>query len=464
MSLLRATQQFTQRAISPGDFSTADVRYLSGNGLGSESGPSVRRSVGFPPVAQALQMIAGDCAKMPAMIYEVTELGRVAKRGHNVLDLIGLWGAPNEQSTTFELLFDWFFHALIWGRSAIYIERSGVTPVGLLPLLPDRTQPVWFEGKRYFETEVQGGGEAKRVQYIPNDDVLYLEFFNLNGLHPEHPVSIFRSTFEQAINASDFTSKFFSNGSQQGGILMAPPGASETALKNTEAAVKARADKDNWFRTLVLKDGFRWQSTTSSLRDATAVELDEATARHVARIYNIPPSKLGLKDTVSYNSLDQDNRQYLDSCLSSWLIQARSQFHRKLILPSAQAKYQVDYEIDALQWADAETKATIGDKGITGGWLEENTVRGWFNQPPKAKPVEPLDTGGAGEKLQDTALNGAQVSSLLEIIVLVGSGVIPKQAAKAMLAAAFPLMTDQQIAAIVDPVEIIKGQVAQNAN
>jgi HK97 family phage portal protein len=409
MSLLRASQKFTQRAITQIGNGLADVRFINNNGwCDDQKGPSVRRSVGFPPVAQALQMIAGDCAKMPAMVYEVTEAGRVAKRDHDVLNLIGLWGAPNEASTTFELLFDWFFHALIWGRSAIYIERSGPNPIGLLPLLPDRTCPCWYQGSRYFETEVQGDGEAKRIQWIPNDDVLYLEFFNVDGLHPEHPVRIFRSTFEQAINASDFTSKFFSNGSQQGGILMAPPGASETAIRNTETAVKARAEKENWFRTLVLKDGFRWQSTTSSLRDATAVELDEATARHVARIYNIPPSKLGLKDTVSYNSLDQDNRQYLDSCLSSWLIQARSQFHRKLILPSKQRRYQVDYEIDALQWADAVTKAQIAEKGIAGNWLDLNTVRGWFNQTPlvdppsqpapaqptaPAEPTMPTDTG-----------------------------------------------------------------------
>jgi HK97 family phage portal protein len=393
MSLLEFTQRYTRRAVTHIGGGTADVRFVNSSDLGDERGPSVRRSVGFPPVSQALQMIAGDCAKMPAMVYEVTDLGRVAKRKHEVLDLIGLWGAPNETSTTFEVLFDWFFHALIWGRSAIYIERNGATPVSLLPLLPDRTAPVWFQGKRYFQTEVQGEGEARIVEWIPNDDVLYLEFFNVDGLHPEHPVRIFRSVFEQAINAADFTSKFFSNGSQQGGILMAPPGASETAIKNTETAVKARADKENWFRTLVLKDGFRWQSTTSSLRDATAVELDEATARHVARIYNIPPSKLGLKDTVSYNSLDQDNRQYLDSCLSSWLIQARSQFHRKLILPSKQRRYQVDYEIDALQWADAVTKAQIAEKGIAGGWLDLNIVRRWFNQDP----VESEDTPDASD-------------------------------------------------------------------
>lgn len=403
MGLLAAARSMTRerRAVTELQGGTADVRYLQPNAWLDDSSPSITRVAGYPPVSQALQMIAGDCAKMPAMVFKQTADGRIPQRQHDLLSLIGLWGAPNQTDTSFDMLFDWFFHALLWGRSFIYVVRDGAKPVELLPLLPDRTHPITFQGRRYFETEVRGDGPARK-EYLPNDDVLYLEGINLEGLHPQHPVNLYRDTFTQALNAVDFTSKFFNNGSQQGGILMAPPGASETAIANTENAVKARSEKNNWFRTLVLKDGFRWQSTTSSLRDATAVELDEATARHVARIYNIPPSKLGLKDTVSYNSLDQDNRQYLDSCLSSWLIQARSQFHRKLILPSRQKTLQVDYEIDALQWADASAKANIADKGLKAGWLDLNTVRGWFNQPPQPETTaQPTTVPPQDEELAD---------------------------------------------------------------
>lgn len=362
---------------------------------GDDQSPSTARVAGYPPVSQALQMIAGDCAKMPAMVYRVGEHGRTPVRNHRTLDLIGLWGVPNGDDTTFDMLFDWFFHALLWGKSAIWVHRNGPYATELIPLLPDRTRPIRFRGRRWFETEITDDRGNAKKEILPNDDVLYLEGLNIDGLHPEHPVRLYRETFTNALNAVDFTSRFFSNGTQSGGILMAPPGASEAAIGNTENAVKARSDKANWFRTLVLKDGFRWQSTTTSLRDATAVELDEASARHVARLYNIPPSKLGLKDTVSYNSLDQDNRQYIDSCLSSWLIQARSQFHRKLILPSKQRTLHVDYEIDALQWADPAAKADIANKGLEKGWLDINTVRAWFHQPPidpeKQPPVESTD-------------------------------------------------------------------------
>lgn len=347
-------------------------------------GVTTRRVAGYPPVSQALQMISGDCAKIPLQVVRVVTDGVEVVPDHPILNLISLWGSPNGIDTTYDLLFDWFYHCLLWGRSGIWIDRVGPDAVSLVPLLPDRTSPVYYQGRGFIATEFRDDEGKPQIEYLPEADVLYLEFLNLNKLAVCTPATLYRETFRQAINAVDFTAAYFEGGTQQGGILMIPPGAGPTAIDNVEKQIESkRADRSKWFKSLVLKDGFRWQATTTSLRDATAVELDESTARQVARCYNIPPSKLGLKDTTSYNSLFADNRQYLDSCLSHWLIQARSQMHRKLLLPSEQqAGLRIDYEIDQLQWADPETKAKIGMMGLQWGFLRNNTVARWFGERP----------------------------------------------------------------------------------
>ncbi|HBE68820.1 MAG TPA: phage portal protein [Planctomycetaceae bacterium] len=379
MGLYDAARRLAQRATESRNSSGIS---LSSFGFEAASNVSVRRVAGYPSVSQALQMIAGDCAKMPAMVFELDGEHRRRVPDHPLLQLVGEFGHPNDVDTTFEILFDWFFHCLLWGRSAIWVVREGPNPVELIPLLPDRTEPKYKGGKRYFATEVRDDDGRAHVQLLPNEDVLYLEYLNLDGLNPEHPVRLYRETFKQAINAQDFTSKYFEDGTHHGGILVAPHGASEDAIEGLEQQVEEGRRKRSWFKTLTIKDGFNWIQTTANLKDATAVELDENTARQVARTYNLPPSKLGLKDSSSYNSLDQDNRQYVDSCLSSWLIQARSQFHRKLLLPSEQSRFIVDYEIDSLQWADPDTKAKIAMMGCQWGFLDLNTARRMFNEPP----------------------------------------------------------------------------------
>jgi hypothetical protein len=59
-----------------------------------------------------------------------------------------------------------------------------------------------------------------------------------------------------------------------------------------------------------------------------------------------------------------------------------------------------------------------------------------------------------GENLQQQALNGAQVSSLLEIVQNLAAGVMTPSGAKAVLASAFPTMTP----ALMD--QIVSGTVS----
>jgi hypothetical protein len=63
----------------------------------------------------------------------------------------------------------------------------------------------------------------------------------------------------------------------------------------------------------------------------------------------------------------------------------------------------------------------------------------------------PLDTGPV--PVRDTALQGPQAAALLQIVQAVGQGTVPAASAKAMIAAAFPGMNGDQIAAMVDPIQ-----------
>ena len=52
-----------------------------------------------------------------------------------------------------------------------------------------------------------------------------------------------------------------------------------------------------------------------------------------------------------------------------------------------------------------------------------------------------------------SALNGAQVTSLVDVITQVGTGAMPKDTARPVLKAAFPTFSDELINAIIDPIE-----------
>ena len=55
--------------------------------------------------------------------------------------------------------------------------------------------------------------------------------------------------------------------------------------------------------------------------------------------------------------------------------------------------------------------------------------------------------------VQDTALNGAQITSLVAIITQVAAGTMPKESAKQILAAAFPSFSAEQVLGIIEPIQ-----------
>lgn len=76
------------------------------------------------------------------------------------------------------------------------------------------------------------------------------------------------------------------------------------------------------------------------------------------------------------------------------------------------------------------------------------------DEPDAPKPDAVESDAAPTASPASEALNGAQVASLLEIVGKVVLGEIPKDTAKAMIAAAFPFMTEEQINKIVDPIEV----------
>jgi lambda family phage portal protein len=65
--------------------------------------------------------------------------------------------------------------------------------------------------------------------------------------------------------------------------------------------------------------------------------------------------------------------------------------------------------------------------------------------------LNPANTGGGA--VQDTALNGAQISSMVQVISAATAGQMPKESVGPILKAAFPSLSDEEISNITKPIE-----------
>jgi HK97 family phage portal protein len=336
-----------------------------------------RSALSYAPLFQAVSMISGDVAKLPAGVYQRTDRGRILQRNHPVHKRINLYGMANEEVLAYKMWRRLMASALLWNNGYLYIDHSISGQVlGLYNLLPDRTSPVRYKGKLYYLTEVGGKLEA----FAPSS-IYHIEGLSIDNMQGLEMFKLFREDIAIGLARRRFTSKFFSQGMTAGGILQAPPNAKPEAVRKVQQRIAEKfSGGDAAFKTIVLRDGFRWYATQVDPEKAQLTEMDEQQARTVARMFNMTPSRLGVKGSTSYNSEEMAKQDYHDGTLSHWLIQAKAESGAKLLTEAErEADLYVDYNINALLWADAKTRSEIANVGIINGRFSPNETRAWEN-------------------------------------------------------------------------------------
>jgi HK97 family phage portal protein len=332
--------------------------------------------IGYAPLFQAVSMISGDVAKLPLSIIQKSNKKRTVLESHPVQQLLNRHGMANIEVSSYKFLRRFVACGLLWGNSYAYIDRTPTGKVlGFYQLLPDRTCMARVGGSLKCLTEVDS-----KLETIDAEDVLHIEGLSINGVDGVNIGKAFREDFLIALSSKRFTSKFFGNNMTSSGILQAPPGASTDAIKKVSKKIEDKSGSDSAFKTIVLRDGFKWFSTQIDPQKAQLTETNEEGARNVARMFNISPSKLGLKDSTSYNSEEAAKSDYFDGALSHWLLSVSTEVTTKCLTQQERSEgIYAEHNINALLWADAATRSQIGKDGIQSGIYSPNEVRSWNN-------------------------------------------------------------------------------------
>lgn len=350
-------------------------------GIGGSDAVGASRALTLSPVWKAVKMISGDVSKLPLEVFARGD-GNTRKKDttHPAYDLIAPFGQANEETTSLQFWRGFVAAMLLFENGYAWIERNNAgDPLHLYFLLPDRTTVERRNGKKWIVTEVGG-----RLEALPYADCLHVPGLSLDGVQGHELIRAAREDMAQAVAARGFATKFFKNGMHAGGILQVPPGATPKAKRKVEKAVEDRGGEEKAFKTLVLRDGFKWFQTMVDPQRAALVEMNEAKARDVANYFLLWPGHLGVRDSISYNSIEQQRRDYYDTTLSYHLTGIRAEANAKLLTAEQrkERRFFIDYNVNALLWADAETVATIGYGGVGAGVLAPDEVRGWWNLDP----------------------------------------------------------------------------------
>lgn len=319
-------------------------------------------------------ILGGDIGKLPIQVFKRKGVGVTKDTSHPVARLLGVQSNPYMTAYIFKELMQ--VHQAVWGNAYAWIEwdESGY-PKALWPLDPARTEVKvdTSTGEVWYST-VTGNGQAWK---LPPHDVLHFKSISRNGLQGISPISVIREELGVQQAQKKFIGSFYSNGTTTRGILktsanqLLKPEAREAVRNEWQAA---NSGQQNAFKVAVLETGWDYESLGMPLADAQFIETSKFGIAEVAKIYKIPPHKLGQLDRATFNNIEQQSLDYVKNTLTPICTNHEQEIVIKLFTAQEQKKYYVKYNMAAELRGDSQSRADYFEKMIRMGVYSINNV------------------------------------------------------------------------------------------
>ena len=452
--------------------SSAAVMEALGFGESTPAGVTINstKALGLSAFWAGVRMISQTIAGLPLGVYEHTDKGRRLAAEHPVHRLLSV--SPNSYMNAFQMKELQMVHLLMKGNSYNEIEWSHASkPVGLWPLSPDGTTPYLRSGQKFYDTMVGDEERPGSLVRLGNERVLHIAGMGWDGIQGYNVVHVHRDTLGLTHAANEYGARFFGNSGRPSGYLSHPgkPGIDERVQFRDEWN-NVHGGLSNAQRTAVLWGGMKFEKVSLDPEDAQFLQTRAMQIEEVARILNINPILLQHheKATTWGSGVAQFLIAFAKFTIIPWMEREEAALNKALFTPEEQGRFYVKYNANALLRGDLEMQAKILEIKRRNGVINADEWRALDDENPlpdglgehymmplnmkalsEMVPSEGDDVAD-GQDVQATALNGAQIASLLSILEQVTQKQLSPDAAKAAISASFPSLDDAEINAMVD--------------
>jgi len=294
-------------------------------------------------------------ASLPLPLYRIVDGKRYVDREDALFTL--LHDQPNEYHTSFQWRSLKQRDLELRGNAFSLIVRGvGQRIVELIRLHPDMVHPKQDKATGVITYEWTRD-DGRRV-ILPFRDVLHIWDWSDDGIVGKSPIEAHRDTIGEAIAMRRHSSKFFANGARPSGTLE----VSQGTKIDEQSARELRADFDelysgseNAWKTVVLPGGISYKPVSISAKDADYVATLKAGVRDMARIYGVPPHKIGDLDQATFSNIEHQAIEYVTDSIVPRAV-CWEQAIKRSLLDGDPSRY-VKFSLDAQLRADAKSRA-----------------------------------------------------------------------------------------------------------
>jgi HK97 family phage portal protein len=283
-------------------------------------------SLNFTSVFAAVNTIATDLASLPFGTYRRIDENARARAPEVMADRI-LALRPNDECNSFRFRQALMGHVLLWGNGFAEVVRDG------------RGQPreLWLLNPAFVQPKRDDSGN---LYYLLNDNqkklapenVIHIAGLGFDGLVGHSAIHQCRQAIGLGIASEEFGASFFGNGATPHGVVVHPRKLTTTARQNIrESYYQVHQTTKNAHHLMVLDEGMEWKPTTMPLEDAQFLATRAFQNLEIARIFRIPPHKLGDYSQAHMTNVEEANRNYVETTLAGWALAIEAEFDNKLL-------------------------------------------------------------------------------------------------------------------------------------
>lgn len=374
----------------------------------------------------------------------------------------------------FRLLFMW---RELCGNSFVgLVGATNGEPESMLPLMPQhvRIQPS-------LEMLVGGywyGRAAERVTFLEPDEVIHHKFapspFDpYNGIGPLY--AVLAEADLDAATTADETARWL-NGARPDFVAKLPKGTPLAEREAFKANINSQHRGPNNAGKFLVVTEAEIEPLSWSMKEMEYVASRENVRERIMASFDIPESRFKMNDANRASSLTGDV-QYMRDGIRPRLIQDAENWTEALLPKFGIEPGEMWFAYDNCVPGDDSALATTNAALVTAGIRTVNEARNELGddasddpsadvlRSPQTTPAPYQDGGDKPDQdqtpadaaknpladVQATALNGAQVTALIDLLAQAADQKIPIESLEPIIEAAFPLLDPSLVSRIVQP-------------
>lgn len=343
----------------------------------------------FGAVFACISLRSRDIAKLPICVRRKQSSGVWVEDEKS--SFYPVLRRPNRYQTRLQFIEEWVTSKLSRGNTYIFKDRDRRGMVSAMYVLnPDVVQPmVASDGSVYYSIGAgRLAGFADGSVTVPASEIIHDR-----GLCLFHPLVGVSPLFAAGLAATQGTkiqnnsSRFFENMSRPGGHLTAPGTIADVTAERMRTQFESGFSGVNVGRLLVTGDGLKFEPFTIPAEDAQLIEQLKWTGEDVARVFHVPPYKIGLGSPPSLGNVSALNTEYYQQALQNDIESIELLLDSGLGLTS---DISAEFDLEHLLRMDWKTRAEVSEIEMRSGIVSPNEARAQRNREPVTGGEKPF--------------------------------------------------------------------------